>query len=102
MPIPLIIDTDPGCDDAIALMLTASAAKFEIKGVTTVAGNSTIEHTTQNARYILNLIGRSDIKVHSGASKPLKRRLILGTVSGPSGLDNLDTSKASAALTDDH
>ena len=52
----VIIDTDPGHDDAMALMLAVKSKKFDIKAVTTVAGNSTIENTTRNARYIMNLL----------------------------------------------
>ena len=68
----VIIDTDPGHDDAMALMLAARSEELNILAVTTAAGNSTIENTTRNARHIIGLLDRS-IPVHSGAEKPLKR-----------------------------
>ena len=86
----IIIDTDPGHDDAMALMLAIKSNKFNIKAITTVAGNSTIENTTRNARFILNLLGREDIPVYSGESKPLARELIQAVVHGKSGLEGID------------
>lgn len=90
MKIPIIIDTDPGHDDALAIMLAIKSGLFDIKAITTVAGNSTIENTTRNARYILKLLDREDIPVFSGSEKPLKRDLIKAVVHGESGLEGLD------------
>lgn len=86
----IIIDTDPGQDDAMALMLASKSREFDILAVTTVCGNSTIENTTRNARFILNFLGRNDIPVFSGASKPLRRKLIQAVVHGASGLEGVD------------
>lgn len=86
----LIIDTDPGHDDAAALMMLALSKKFDILAVTTVAGNSTIDHTTTNARYALNLVGATDIPVYSGASQPIKRPPVLADVHGDNGLAGAD------------
>jgi pyrimidine-specific ribonucleoside hydrolase len=86
----IIIDTDPGHDDAMALMLACKSAEFDVLAVTTVCGNSTIENTTRNARYVLDFIGRKDIPVYSGAEKPLRRELIQAVVHGVSGLDGVD------------
>ncbi|MBI2172600.1 MAG: nucleoside hydrolase [Candidatus Aenigmarchaeota archaeon] len=86
----IIIDTDPGHDDALAIMLAVKSGMFNIRAVTTVAGNSTIENTTRNARYILKLLGREDIPVYSGAEKPLKRELVQAAVHGKSGFEGLD------------
>ncbi|MFC1697949.1 nucleoside hydrolase [Nanoarchaeota archaeon] len=85
----IIIDTDPGHDDAMALMLAVKSNLFNIKAITTVAGNSTIENTTRNTRYILNLL-ESNIPVYSGAGKPIKRDLIQAVVHGKSGLAGID------------
>jgi len=84
-----IIDTDPGHDDAMAIMLAIKSG-LNIIAVTTVAGNSTIENTTRNARYILNLLDRNDIPVYSGCKKPLKRELVKAVVHGESGLEGID------------
>lgn len=90
MKIPIIIDTDPGHDDALAIMLAIKSGLFDVKAITTVAGNSTIKNTTRNARYILKLLDRKDIPVFSGSEKPLKRDLIKAVVHGESGLEGLD------------
>lgn len=71
MPIPVILDTDPGIDDAIALMLAVASPEIDLLGVTTVAGNSSLANTTRNARRLLHLVGRDDIPVGVGASGPL-------------------------------
>jgi len=96
----IIIDTDPGHDDAMALMLACKSAELDVLAVTTVAGNSTIQNTTRNARYILDCIGRSDIAVYSGASRPLKRELVQAVVHGASGLAGIDPQNE-ARLTHD-
>lgn len=86
----VIIDTDPGHDDAMAVMLAIKSNALDILALTTVCGNSTIENTTRNARYILNLLKRNDIPVYSGANKSLKRDLIQAVVHGKSGLEGID------------
>ena len=74
-----IIDTDPGHDDAMAIMLAVRSG-LDIIAITTTAGNSGIENTTRNARYILNLLEREEIPIYSGLEKPLERELILAFV----------------------
>lgn len=81
----IIIDTDPGHDDALAILLLEKSNLFDIKAITTVAGNSTIKDTTNNARYILDLI-KSRTSLYSGAAKPLKRELVKAQVHGHGGL----------------
>jgi len=66
----IIIDTDPGIDDAVALLLALSHPSIEILALTTVAGNASVEHTTQNARRILSLF-QSDIPLFAGCDRPL-------------------------------
>lgn len=85
----IIIDTDPGVDDALAIMLAVKSGNFRIHAITTVAGNSTIDDTTRNARFILKLLGREDIPVYSGAKNPLKRKLDRAVVHGKDGLGGL-------------
>lgn len=86
----VIIDTDPGHDDAMAIMLAVKSSALDILALTTVCGNSTIENTTRNARFVLDLLDRADILVYSGAKKPLKRALIQAVVHGKSGLEGID------------
>lgn len=71
--IPLIIDCDPGIDDALALLLAAASREFELLGVTSVAGNRPLDVTTLNACRILALGGRADVPVHPGCARPLAR-----------------------------
>jgi len=86
----IIIDTDPGHDDALAIMFAIKSKMFKILAITTVAGNSKIENTTRNARFVLKLLGREDIPVYSGSVKPLKRDLIQAVVHGKNGFDGLN------------
>jgi pyrimidine-specific ribonucleoside hydrolase len=87
MKIPIIIDCDPGHDDALMLMLAFGCGQFDVKAVTTSAGNQTQEKTLNNALKILTLIG-ADVPVYRGAEKPLFRNLIIADyVHGETGLD---------------
>lgn len=86
----IIIDTDPGHDDVMAIMLAVKSNIFDIQAITTVCGNSTIANTTRNARFVLDVLNKNDIPVYSGARKPLKRPLIQAVVHGKSGLDGID------------
>lgn len=86
--LPIIIDCDPGHDDAIALILALASPKLNVLAVTTSAGNQTPDKTLRNALRILTLLGRHDIPVAGGAPKPLLRELIIAdNVHGESGLD---------------
>ena len=88
MSIPIILDCDPGHDDAIALLLALASPEVEVLGVTTVHGNQTLEKTTANALRVLDLAGRTDIPVAAGADRPLMRELTVAShVHGDSGLD---------------
>src|SRR5262245_31569805 len=87
-PTPVMIDCDPGHDDAIALLLAVASPELELLGVTTVHGNQTLEKTTTNALRVLELAGRADVPVAAGARRPLVRDLIVAShVHGESGLD---------------
>src|ERR1041385_5747921 len=70
MPLPIILDTDPGVDDALALLLTLRSPELEVVALTTAAGNVGLEATTRNALLLLELAGRPDIPVHSGETPP--------------------------------
>jgi len=69
----LVIDCDPGIDDALALLLAAASPTLQLLGVTSVAGNRPLETTTLNARRILDLAGRLDVPVYAGCARPLAR-----------------------------
>lgn len=96
----LIIDTDPGHDDALALLLLIKSGLFDIKAITTVAGNADIATVTRNAQAILDAAD-ARLPVFSGKSAPIRRKLVTANVHGASGLDGLDTSTTDFALTGD-
>lgn len=91
MPRKIIIDTDPGQDDAVAMLLAfASHDELEVIGVTTVAGNVPLASTTANARQVLELAGRTDVPLYAGCARPMSRPLVTAEhVHGPTGLDGL-------------
>lgn len=101
---PIIIDCDPGADDAIALLLAfAAPEKLNILGITTVAGNVPLALTQRNARQICELAGRSHISVYAGCPRPLLRSLITAEeVHGKTGLDGVDLSPPQMALQPEH
>lgn len=85
----IIIDCDPGYDDAVALLLAAGNPSIDLLGVTTIAGNQTIEKVTKNALRILKLVNREDVPVVAGSSRPLLRDqvVVAANIHGESGLD---------------
>lgn len=85
--IPIILDCDPGHDDAIAIILACASDKLDVKAITTVGGNQTVAKTTNNALRILSFINK-DVPVAKGADRPMRRELeIAPEVHGDSGLD---------------
>jgi len=85
---PVLLDCDPGHDDAIAILLALASPEIDLLGVTTVYGNQTLDKTTDNALRVLALVGREDVPVAMGANKPLERELHVAVhVHGESGLD---------------
>lgn len=94
----LIIDTDPGHDDALALLLTIKSKQFDILAITTVAGNSTITNVTRNAQAIIDLT-KNELPIFSGSTQPLSRKLITAVVHGESGMAGFDTTKTKFSLT---
>ncbi len=99
----IIIDTDPGQDDAVAIMLALASPEIEVLGITAVAGNVPLALTEKNARKICELAGRSDIRVFAGADKPLIRPLVTAEyVHGKTGLDGPDLPEPSMPLQSQH
>ncbi len=88
----LIIDTDPGHDDALAILMLVRSKLFDISALTIVAGNSSIQNTANNARYLIDLL-KSDIPIYSGDEKPLKRKLTVADVHGEGGMDGVEIKK---------
>jgi inosine-uridine nucleoside N-ribohydrolase len=101
--IPILLDCDPGHDDAIALLLALASPELELLGVTTVAGNQTLEKTTANAIRVLEHVGREDVPVAAGADRPLVREpYVAAYVHGETGLDGPDLPPARGKAVDQH
>jgi inosine-uridine nucleoside N-ribohydrolase len=84
----IILDCDPGHDDAIAILLALASPEVRLLGITTVSGNQTLEKTTANAIRVLDHVGRDDVPVAAGADRPLVReRHVAADVHGETGLD---------------
>ena len=94
-PKPVILDVDPGHDDAVAIMMACGSPGLDLLAVTTVAGNATLPKTTRNALRVLSLIGRTDVPVAAGASGPLVRELRTAEdIHGESGMDGTEIPEA--------
>ena len=100
----IIIDTDPGQDDAVAILLALSSPEeIEVLGLTTVAGNVPLDLTTRNARIVCELAGRTDVGVYAGCDRPLGRDLVTAEhVHGKTGLDGPDLPEPTMPLADGH
>ena len=103
MSTPILLDCDPGHDDAIAILLALGSDELELRGVTTVAGNQTLEKTTANAIRVLELAGRGEIPVAAGAGRPLVREpRVAADVHGETGLDGPDLPPPQAEPSPQH
>ncbi|MEO0944763.1 MAG: nucleoside hydrolase [Pseudomonadota bacterium] len=103
MPRKIIIDTDPGQDDAVAILLALASPELDVLGLTAVAGNVPLALTEKNARIVCELAGRSDLPVFAGADAPLGRKLVTAEhVHGKTGLDGPPLPDPAMALQDGH
>jgi purine nucleosidase len=99
----IIIDTDPGQDDAVAILLALASPELDVLGITAVAGNVPLSLTQKNARMICELAGRPDVRVFAGADRPLVRRLVTAEhVHGRTGLDGPELPEPGMSLQDQH
>jgi inosine-uridine nucleoside N-ribohydrolase len=97
-PIPLIIDSDPGLDDALAIGLAVARPELDVLAVTTVAGNADVRHCTENALRLLHAYGRDDIPVAEGAAGPIVGEVVRATeVHGEGGIGTTRLSPATAS-----
>ena len=103
-PRKIIIDTDPGQDDAVAILLAlASPEEIDLLGITCVAGNVPLALTAKNARIVCELAGRADVKIYAGCDRPLGRDLVTAEhVHGKSGLDGPDLPDPEMPLQEAH
>ncbi|MFN3546743.1 MAG: nucleoside hydrolase [Mesorhizobium sp.] len=99
----IIIDTDPGQDDAVAILLALASPELEVLGITAVAGNVPLALTQKNARMICELAGRPDVMVYAGSVRPLVRRLVTAEhVHGRTGLDGPTLPEPTMPLQEKH
>jgi pyrimidine-specific ribonucleoside hydrolase len=103
MATKIVLDTDPGHDDAIALLLALASPELEVVGVTTVSGNQTLEKTTANALKVLEFVDRTEIPVHVGAARPIVRdQWAAAHVHGETGLDGPDLPDPTTSPAEGH
>ena len=104
MPVPLVIDTDPGIDDALAILLALASPEVDLRLVTTVHGNVELERTTENALRVLHLAGRSDVPVAAGAVTSLVHAQPerAGHVHGEAGLGGVELPPSPASVDPRH
>lgn len=89
--IPVILDTDPGCDDAVAIMLAVKYPLIDLKAITVVAGNHTLENTVQNALKVCSALGVDNLPVAAGMSQPIIRKQVIAKqIHGETGLGNFN------------
>jgi inosine-uridine nucleoside N-ribohydrolase len=101
--VKILLDCDPGHDDAIALLLALASPEVELVGVTTVHGNQTLEKTTVNALKLLEFVGRADVPVAAGAGRPIRREAFVAEyVHGESGMDGPTLPQPTTAPVDEH
>ncbi|QYO79086.1 nucleoside hydrolase [Devosia salina] len=100
----IIIDTDPGQDDAVAILLAlASPEELDVLGVVAVAGNVGLHHNANNARKVVELSGRTDVPVYAGCARPMRRHLVTAEhVHGETGLNGPDLPEPELPLQDQH
>tara|TARA_R110001599_G_scaffold208802_2_gene406010 strand:- start:1618 stop:2559 length:942 start_codon:yes stop_codon:yes gene_type:complete len=100
----IIIDTDPGQDDAVAILVAlASPEDIDVLGITCVAGNVPLDLTTRNARIVCELAGKPEVRVFAGCDRPLGRDLVTAEhVHGKTGLDGPDLPEPTMAMADGH
>jgi purine nucleosidase len=99
----IIIDTDPGQDDAVAILLALASPEIAVLGITCVAGNVPLSLTTRNARIVCELAGRPDIPVFAGCDRPMARPLVTAEhVHGKTGLDGADLPEPAMPLQSGH
>ena len=103
MATKMILDCDPGHDDAIAILLALGSPEIDLLGITTIGGNHSLEKVTYNARALCELAGHPEMPVHAGCMKPLVREAIdAAYIHGETGLDGVELPEPSRPLPEQH
>jgi purine nucleosidase len=101
--VKIIIDTDPGQDDAVAILLALASPELDVLGITAVAGNVPLPLTSRNSLMMCELAGRADVPVFAGADRPMTRALVTAEyVHGKTGIDGADLPEPQLDLQDQH
>src|SRR5690554_3417464 len=101
--LPIILDTDPGCDDAVAIMLAAKQTSLDIKALTVVAGNAILQNTVRNTLYVCSSLGLDQLTVSAGLDRPLVREQVVAEeIHGANGLANLEFEEPSMEVSLKH
>jgi inosine-uridine nucleoside N-ribohydrolase len=99
MPVPILLDCDPGHDDAVAMLLAAGDDAIDLQAITTVAGNCPLEPATLNARRVAALAGLDGVPIAAGAAGPRAGELVTAPdIHGETGLDGYDLATGEAPL----
>lgn len=99
--IPIILDCDPGHDDAVAIMLALGSPRIDVLGITTVGGNQTLAKVTRNAQSVLEVCKRPDVPVYTGAPRPLVHEVeVAESIHGDTGMDGPHLPEPSVAVQD--
>lgn len=95
----VVLDCDPGHDDAMAILLAAASPALELQAITTVAGNQTLDKVTLNARRVCSVARIESVPIAAGCDRPLRRdRIIAGEIHGESGLDGVEWDEPTVPL----
>src|SRR5690625_1783985 len=99
----IILDCDPGHDDAVAIMLALGNPAIDLLGITTIGGNQTLQKVTRNAQSVLRMCQREDVPIYAGAQRPLLREMETApSIHGDSGLDGVELPEPRVDIQDQH
>lgn len=102
-PRPIIFDTDPGQDDAIAILTALASPELDVLGISCVAGNVPLDLTVRNARLLCELAGRTDMAIYAGCSRPMVRSLVTAEeVHGQTGIDGPEWGEPTMPISEQH
>lgn len=100
--IPVVIDTDPGVDDAVTILAALAAPGLDVRAITVVHGNVELDRAIENARRVVTFAGRDDVPIHAGTTRPLLRTPMRGKFHGSKGLGPLELPEPTVPLHPEH
>lgn len=100
--IPIVIDTDPGVDDAVTILAALAAPELDVRAISVVHGNVELDRAIENARRVVTFAGRGDVPIHAGTTRPLLRSPMRGKFHGSKGLGPLELPEPTVTLQTEH